>query len=155
MTLVVDNVAGLVQNDVALGKRKIESLKSAIKRKSEADYLAEVWVLAVCIGAETPNCSQNKPVKLKNESVIEKTTLKALPKKPKQSVDLSGFFKSHVPAKEFINREAPRKLFYDLLRSEPPFDKNVIMYYGIGGIGKSSLTCKSYLKRWKNAVQLI
>lgn len=31
----------------------------------------------------------------------------------KPAVNASGFFGSHIPAKEFINREAPRKMFYD------------------------------------------
>lgn len=149
LRVAIDNVEGLVQSDVvALGKNTIESLKSKKKRNSEAEYLAEVWVLTVCMGSEAPNCSQRKSAKLKNEHVVDKATLKTLPKKPKTSVDCSGFFKSHVLAKEFINREVPRNVFYDILDSEPPFIQNVIMYYGIGGIGKSSLinNLKEYTK---------
>lgn len=74
---------------------------------------------------------------------------KSIVKKAQTPINLSGFFKSHLPAKGFINREAPRKVFYDLLGSNPPFGKNVIMYYGIGGIGKSSLikNLKEYTKK--------
>ncbi|WP_312102873.1 tetratricopeptide repeat protein [Pygmaiobacter massiliensis] len=139
LSVVVDSVAGLVQGDATLGKKKITSLKSAKERKAAADYLAEVWVLAVCIGAKRPNCSQRKPGRQKNKSTVDNATIKTQSKEPQPSVDLSGILKSHVSAKRFINREAPRKLFYDLLKSEAPYDKNVIMYYGIGGIGKSSL----------------
>jgi tetratricopeptide (TPR) repeat protein len=60
-------------------------------------------------------------------------------KKSGQIINLSGFFISHIPAKEFINRDAPREAFYGVLNNNPPFKQNVIMYYGIGGIGKSSL----------------
>ena len=65
--------------------------------------------------------------------------IKPIVKKTHTPINLSGFFKSHIPAKEFINRETPRNVFYNILDSEPPFSQNVIMYYGIGGIGKSSL----------------
>ena len=70
-------------------------------------------------------------------------------KRAKQPINLSGFFMSHVPAKEFINRDRPRELFYSVLNSEAPFKQNVIMYYGIGGIGKSSLArnLREYTKK--------
>ncbi|NYB74515.1 hypothetical protein HZF24_10245 [Sedimentibacter hydroxybenzoicus DSM 7310] len=51
----------------------------------------------------------------------------------------SSLFKSHIPAKEFINRETPRNIFYSAIDNSNTLKKNVIMYYGIGGIGKSSL----------------
>lgn len=52
------------------------------------------------------------------------------------------FFASHIPAREFVDREAPRKAFYDAINGQTPFHQNVMMYYGIGGIGKSSLIKK-------------
>ena len=48
-------------------------------------------------------------------------------------------FKAHVPAKEFINRDKPRNFFYTSLENFSVEKKKVIAYYGIGGIGKSSL----------------
>ncbi|MDD3040622.1 tetratricopeptide repeat protein [Bacteroides sp.] len=147
LSVVTGNVSVLVQNDVTMGEPKKRSLELSFKKKSEADYLAEVWVLAVCMGAGTPKCNQNKTVKPKNTSIVEIPSLNTS-KKPTPSIDVSSFFKSHVPAKEFIDRKAPRKLFYDILGSEPPYNQNVIMYYGIGGIGKSSLVknLKEYTK---------
>jgi len=50
-----------------------------------------------------------------------------------------NLFQQHVPAKEFINRHKPREIFYSALDSLCAPNRNVIMYYGIGGIGKSSL----------------
>lgn len=87
------------------------------------------------------NASYDLTVKstLKVGGGSESGTTTPIVKKPHTPMNLSSFFKSHVPAKEFINREVPRKLFYDILGSKPPFNKNVLMYYGIGGIGKSSL----------------
>ena len=41
-----------------------------------------------------------------------------------------------------MDREAPRKAFYDAINGQTPFHQNVMMYYGIGGIGKSSLIKK-------------
>jgi len=52
LSVVVDSVEALIQGDSSLGKNKRVSLKSAKERKSEADYLADVWVLAVCRSAE-------------------------------------------------------------------------------------------------------
>jgi len=52
LSVVVDGVMILVQYDASLGRKKRDSLKSARERKSEADFLADVWVLAVCRGAE-------------------------------------------------------------------------------------------------------
>jgi len=54
-------------------------------------------------------------------------------------IDVGGFFKQYVPAKEFMNRDIPRSIFYNTIEGPPPYEQNVIMYYGIGGIGKSSL----------------
>lgn len=50
-----------------------------------------------------------------------------------------NFFQAHVPAKEFINRETPRQNFYAAVEASSLPEMNVLMYYGIGGIGKSSL----------------
>jgi len=52
LSMVVDGVSSLVQDDTKLGKKKRDSLKSARDRKSEADFLADVWILAVCNGTE-------------------------------------------------------------------------------------------------------
>jgi len=52
LSVVVDGIMILVQYDTSLGRKKRDSLKSARERKSEADFLADVWVLAVCRGAE-------------------------------------------------------------------------------------------------------
>jgi hypothetical protein len=50
--------------------------------------------------------------------------------KPKRTLSsglLDNVLKPHVPAKEFINREAPRKLFYDTLNGNPPFEKTYLL----------------------------
>lgn len=60
---------------------------------------------------------------------------------PKSPIDLSGFFKAeaHLRSKEFVDRDVPREAFYQVLESQPLSEQNILMYYGIGGIGKSSL----------------
>ena len=65
----------------------------------------------------------------------------------KPVVNVEGFFRLYVPAKEFINRDAPRQVFYDTLEGKS--QRKVIMYCGIGGIGKSSLVAnlKEYTKQ--------
>lgn len=64
-----------------------------------------------------------------------------------QSKKASSIFKKHTPAKEFVNREKPREIFRNAIDACPSLYKNVIMYNGIGGIGKSSLikNLKEYL----------
>jgi len=51
-------VDSLVQSDSRLAKKTKVSLKSAMERNSEADYLAKVWVLTICLAAES---SKGKP----------------------------------------------------------------------------------------------
>ena len=51
---------------------------------------------------------------------------------------------SYLASKKFTNREGPRNLFIDTLkrikkRDRDMEDFDVMMYYGVGGIGKTSL----------------
>lgn len=107
--------------------------------KTCAELLEEALMLCATDNKKRPTPDIIAKSRLDTEVGIISDVIKPIAKKTRTSINLSGFFESHVPAKEFINREAPRKLFYDLLDSNPPFSQNVIMYYGIGGIGKSSL----------------
>lgn len=94
------------------------------------------------------DAANNKPLS-RNDN--EKTSAKLSPAfeqidATKPILSASTFFGFHAPAKEFINREAPRQVFYDTLGGKS--QQKVIMYYGIGGIGKSSLVknLKEYTK---------
>jgi len=44
----VNSISSLVLGDYSISKEKRDSLKQAKEKKSEADYLADVWILAVC-----------------------------------------------------------------------------------------------------------
>ncbi|MDR0919625.1 MAG: ATP-binding protein [Oscillospiraceae bacterium] len=92
------------------------------------------------------------PQKYNSEFAIElfpKTSAISAFSLKKNNIDV--FFHNSVVAKEFINREHPRQLFYDIWNNVEISDKNVIMYYGIGGIGKSSLVknLKEYVTEHK------
>jgi len=65
LPVVVDSVGELIKEDAGLGAIKRASLKSAKDKKSEADYLAAVWVLAVCNCAECLERKQSNPSKPK------------------------------------------------------------------------------------------
>lgn len=130
LSMVVDSVATLVNGDSSLGKKKIASLKSKHQTKAEADYLSEIWIRAVCIGANSSARKEHKNVKAPRVHSCD------------ADICFSDFFTSHKPAKEFVDRETPRQEFYDVIDGRSPFKGNVMMYYGIGGIGKSSLIKK-------------
>ena len=135
LSVVVDDLDVLVQADISLGDKKRKSLKKSKMAKSEADYLADVWVLAVCRGTEIKTGKTKKAIELETKSAPSLYSNARLT----PSIDLSMFRKPNILAKEFINRDIPRKIFFDIIDGTPPFEKKLLMYYGIGGIGKSSL----------------
>ena len=80
--VVLDGIDMLVQGDDSLGKKKIKSLKMAKKQKSAEDFLAEVWVLAVCLdeSSKYPSTDEFELAQKANKELPPKTTLEMIRK---------------------------------------------------------------------------
>ena len=140
-----DDLLNYLSNDISQDDSIAPAKKNIFIQKAKkellAEFLADVFLYTLK--------KSNKATKIKASAStdrIEAGQLADIVSKsikagmPVQKVDLSGFHaKTNIPAKEFINREEHMDIFYRLVESQPPYHKNVIMYYGIGGIGKSSL----------------
>lgn len=131
---LIENIRKLIINDRSISPIKRDELLLTAKKENLPTFLSDVFLYALN--------RTNKQAETKDTDVefgVELTpSIPALLNVDDIDIDIDDFF-SHVPAKEFINREKPRQLFYDALNDDEPLKKNVIMYYGIGGIGKSSL----------------
>lgn len=55
--VVLDAVLAITQNDDSIGKTKQKAFKALRKEKAPADFLAEAFVLAVCVGKNKVDCS--------------------------------------------------------------------------------------------------
>jgi len=71
---VLDNVDMLIQGDTLLGPRKRRALKAAYNResKSDAEYLAEVWIFTIC------NCKNKADEQIITKAKKEKNPIKVI-----------------------------------------------------------------------------
>lgn len=71
LCVVLDNINLLVQGDDSLGEIKKKSLKTMREKKTEAEYLAAVWVLTVCMSTDCQNRMSLKGTGTKADGILE------------------------------------------------------------------------------------
>jgi len=110
---VLDDVDNLVRNSSDVKKRKRDALKQAYQqRKSDATYLAEVYLLAICNG--TNRLAEDTPKTM----TIKKS------KDPLKAIDELDSFIDRLPAPK---QKTPPK---QLLKEEQPYISQLYAAYG-------------------------
>lgn len=142
---VLYKLSNLLDKDTGIPKTKKDKLIILYRKEIYGKFLALSFLYAINRPNKSiSNSNENQSNTLAQDNddfVIKRST-----NKNSNSI-ASSIFKKHTPAKKFVNREKPRQIFYDIINNTQNADANIIMYHGIGGIGKSSLikNLKEYL----------
>ena len=135
-----NNLVSAIKEDLTVAEGKRQSLIDLYTADKRGEFLAKALMYALNrVNRSTPVDKKNKTGDNLENKIIENISKNLNQNKNMPNINANDFFKKHSLAKEFVNREKPRKIFYDTVGNNSLIKKNIIMYYGIGGIGKSSL----------------
>ena len=128
--VVLDAVDTLVQNDIGIGKATKKKLKNARNKNTPADYLAEVFILAVCSGknrSESGNADKSTSP-IEEAPSITQELIVVTDSRPLHPTD---FFRG-------------RDMLLDEIKNRLTGTAKLLLLNGMGGIGKTEICRKLF-----------